>query len=159
MYNFNDQSHAEALDARIAELLGNLENLSGDTEDYQKTADNLVKLMQIKNASFKTEKDFSLEEERIRLQDEKLNIDRETLRLQEEKLTSDHDAHRLNEDKLNFEREQFAHSVTKERSWKPSPDAVVAAAGSVLGILAILHYEKASAITSKALSFVGKGLK
>lgn len=41
-------------------------------------------------------------------------------------------------------------------SWRPSPDALVGAAGSLLGILCILHFEKAGVITSKALSFVGK---
>jgi hypothetical protein len=41
-------------------------------------------------------------------------------------------------------------------SWRPSPDALVGAASSVLGIILILHYEKLGVITSKALSFVGK---
>lgn len=41
-------------------------------------------------------------------------------------------------------------------SWRPSPDAIIAAAGSVLSIVLILHYEKLGVITSKALSFVGK---
>lgn len=41
-------------------------------------------------------------------------------------------------------------------SWKPSPDAIVGAAGSVLGIVLILHYEKIGVVTSKALGFVGK---
>lgn len=41
-------------------------------------------------------------------------------------------------------------------SWRPSPDALVGAAGSVLGIVLILHYEKLGIITSKALAFVGK---
>lgn len=41
-------------------------------------------------------------------------------------------------------------------SWRPSPDALVGAAGSVLGIILILQYEKLGVITSKALGFVGK---
>lgn len=41
-------------------------------------------------------------------------------------------------------------------SWRPSPDALVGAAASVLGILLILRYEKLEVVTSKALSFVGK---
>lgn len=41
-------------------------------------------------------------------------------------------------------------------SWRPSPDAIVGAAGSILGIVLILHYEKIGAVTSKALSFIGK---
>ncbi len=41
-------------------------------------------------------------------------------------------------------------------SWRPSPDALVGAAGSVLGIILILKFEKLGVITSKALSFVSK---
>jgi len=41
-------------------------------------------------------------------------------------------------------------------SWRPSPDALVGALGSILGIVLILHYEKLGVVTSKALSFVGK---
>lgn len=41
-------------------------------------------------------------------------------------------------------------------SWRPSPDALIGAAGSVLGIVLILHYEKIGVVTSKALGFVGK---
>lgn len=41
-------------------------------------------------------------------------------------------------------------------SWRPSPDAIIAAGGSVLTVLLILHYEKLGVVTSKALSFVGK---
>lgn len=41
-------------------------------------------------------------------------------------------------------------------SWRPSPDAMITAGASVLGIFLILHYEKLNNITSKALSFVGK---
>lgn len=44
-------------------------------------------------------------------------------------------------------------------SWRPSPDALVGAAGSVLGILLILHFEKLGVVTSKALSFVTKIVK
>lgn len=41
-------------------------------------------------------------------------------------------------------------------SWRPSPDAIVTAGASVLGILLILNFERLGNITSKALSFVGK---
>ena len=41
-------------------------------------------------------------------------------------------------------------------SWRPSPDALVGAAGSILGILLIIKFEKLDVITSKALSFVTK---
>ena len=41
-------------------------------------------------------------------------------------------------------------------NWKPSPDAVISGAVSILGIVLILHYEKINIVTSKALGFVGK---
>lgn len=41
-------------------------------------------------------------------------------------------------------------------SYRPSPDALVAAAASVTGILLVLHYEKLDAVTSKAFAFLGK---
>ncbi len=41
-------------------------------------------------------------------------------------------------------------------SWRPSPDALVGALGSVLGILLILNFEKMNVISSKALAFVSK---
>lgn len=45
-------------------------------------------------------------------------------------------------------------------SWRPSPDAVVSALGSIAGILVIVRYEQiGNIITSKALGFVGKMLK
>ena len=43
-----------------------------------------------------------------------------------------------------------------EKPWRPSADTVVTVAGSILGIVAILTFEKANVITSKSLSFVLK---
>lgn len=40
--------------------------------------------------------------------------------------------------------------------WLPSADTVVTVAGSLFGIIAILSFEKANVITSKALNFVAK---
>jgi hypothetical protein len=94
MFNFNKTPQNVALDTAISDLLEELESMTGSNEDYAETADQLVKLMKLK---------------------QEINP-----------------------------------------AWRPSPDAVVAAAGSLLGILAILHYEKFNVITSKALSFVIK---
>lgn len=41
-------------------------------------------------------------------------------------------------------------------SWRPSPDAIIGAVASVIGIVLVLHYEKAGVVTSKALNFIGK---
>ncbi len=68
---------------------------------------------------------------------------------------------------LNADTEEYADAADQlvklmklkrelNPSWRPSPDALVGAAGSVLGIILILHFEKLGVITSKALSFVGK---
>jgi hypothetical protein len=43
-----------------------------------------------------------------------------------------------------------------DRSWRPSADTVVTVAGSLLGIVSILTFEKANIISSKALNFVMK---
>ena len=44
----------------------------------------------------------------------------------------------------------------KHRRFCPSPDAVVGAAGSILGILAIVKAEQIFPVASKALGFVAK---
>jgi hypothetical protein len=61
--------------------------------------------------------------------------------------------------KVHLDEDKFVADQEKQRSWKPSPDAIVGAAASVIGILAILHHEKFNVVTSKALGFVGRGLK
>lgn len=45
---------------------------------------------------------------------------------------------------------------TANRKPAMSPDVIGAVAGNLLGILSILHYEKAEIVTSKALGFVRK---
>lgn len=98
MFNFNKTPHEVALDAAISDLLEELEAMEGSNSDYGPTADELVKLMKLK--------------QEIR------------------------------------------------PSWRPSPDAIVAAGGSVLGILLVLHYEKlGDIVTSKAFGFIGKFTK
>lgn len=94
MFNFNSTPQNDALDRAISDLLEELNVMEGSNEDYDPTADNLIKLMKLK---------------------QEVNP-----------------------------------------AWRPSPDAVVGAAGSILGILLILHFEKLGVVTSKALSFVGK---
>jgi hypothetical protein len=97
MFNFDKKPHDVALDKAISDLLEELEVMPGSDEDYSPTADNLIKLMKLK---------------------QEVNP-----------------------------------------AWRPSPDAVIAAAGSLLGILLILNYERAEVVTSKALSFVMKIVK
>lgn len=42
-------------------------------------------------------------------------------------------------------------------SWRPSPDALVGLAGTILTTLLVLNYEKiGNVVTSKAFSFIGK---
>jgi hypothetical protein len=51
---------------------------------------------------------------------------------------------------------ELQNKLNTSKSWRPSPDAIVAAAGSILGILLILNYEQKDVMTSKALGLVGK---
>ncbi len=41
-------------------------------------------------------------------------------------------------------------------SWRPSPDALVGLAGTLLTTILVLNYEKLGVITSKAFSFIGR---
>lgn len=127
MFNFNNTPHADALDKAIADLLEELDGLNGSAEEYTATANNLAKLMELKNQIIKT--------------------GNETTKIE------------LDANNAEFEKVKFAADQEKLRSWKPSPDAIVSAAASVLAILAILQHEKFNVITSKAIGFVGRGLK
>jgi hypothetical protein len=52
--------------------------------------------------------------------------------------------------------EARALEATIEKPWRPSADSVVLVAGNILGIVAILSFEKANVVTTKALSLVMK---
>lgn len=170
MFNFNEVPMPEALDARIAELLVELQNLNGESEQYTTTAKNLATLMGLRNDALKTanestrlqienlkvETTASLEKEKIEtnaaLDREKILIDGIRNDLESRKIE-------IETEKIELDKEKFASEREDVRSWKPTPDAVVGAVASVAGILFVLHYEKLGVITSKALGFVGKTLK
>jgi hypothetical protein len=68
---------------------------------------------------------------------------------------------------LNADSEEYAKAAAQlnklmllkketNPSWRPSPDAVIKAVGSLVGIVLILNFEKTGLIKSQALSFVGK---
>lgn len=42
------------------------------------------------------------------------------------------------------------------KSWRPSPDAVVAAGANLAGIFAIVNYERLQVISTKAIGFITK---
>jgi hypothetical protein len=46
-----------------------------------------------------------------------------------------------------------------DNPWRPSADSVMLVAGNILGIVAILTFEKANVITSKSMNFVMKSPK
>jgi hypothetical protein len=159
MFNFNETPHAEALDERIAKLLRELENIPGDSAEYTNTTNNVAKLMQLRDQAIKTgNEQIKIENERLKTENadvrdrDKIAIEEDRVRLEQSKITLDRDKLRLDEDK-------FVADEKKARSWKPSTDALVAGAASIIGILCVLHYEKAGVVTSKALGFVGRGLK
>lgn len=43
-----------------------------------------------------------------------------------------------------------------DSSWRPSPDALVGLAGTLITTILVLHHEKLGVITSKAFAFIGK---
>lgn len=45
---------------------------------------------------------------------------------------------------------------TKETSRRPSPDALVSAAASIVGILLIVNYERVHVVTTRALGLIPK---
>lgn len=67
---------------------------------------------------------------------------------------------------MDPDTEEFAKTVdqldklhkirTSNRTGRVSPDALIAVAGNLLGIISILGYERAHVVTSKALGFVMK---
>jgi hypothetical protein len=59
-------------------------------------------------------------------------------------------------DNLKTLMETRAIEVTIEKPWRPSADTVALVAGNLLGIVAILTFEKANVITTKGLSQVLK---
>jgi ElaB/YqjD/DUF883 family membrane-anchored ribosome-binding protein len=142
MFNFNSTEISDALDKRIAELLEELDTLTGSEDNYTKTTANLAKLLELKNQLLKTSN------EATKIQNDRTKIEYDNLSATEETI--------LNQRKVKLEEDAFAAAQQKERSWKPTPDAVVGAAASVFGILMVLHYEKVGVVTSKALGFIGK---
>lgn len=58
--------------------------------------------------------------------------------------------------KTLMEARKIEDEIENDPTWRPSPDAVIAAGASILGILAILSFEKLNVVTSKALGFVPK---
>lgn len=78
-----------------------------------------------------------------------MKIRQDNTKLKHDEVKLEYDNTKLHQDNVKLEHE--LKSV-----WYPSPDALVGAAASILGVVAILHFEKLGVITSKALSFVGK---
>lgn len=135
MFNFNTDPHAEALNARIMKLLETLEKVDGSTEEYTKITSNLVKLLELKDRILKTGNESN-------------KIENENAKAMNDNIRE----HR----KIDLDREKFEAEQEKTRSWKPSPDAIISGAVSLIGILAILHHEKLNVVSSKALGFVGR---
>lgn len=143
MFNFSENPHASAINDRIAKLLDEMDKLDGNSDDYTHTTNNLAKLLELKNQIIKTGNETTkLEIEETKSIDEHV--------LNQSRIEMEHR-------KLDLEVERFNTETEKSRSWKPSPDAIVTAAASIVGILFILHHEKVgNVVSSKALGFVGK---
>lgn len=156
MFNFKNTQQITALDTAISDLLEALDGMTGSDEDYTKTVNNLDKLMKMKQDVIKIENDYSLETEKVDNDKDKIAIDRDKISLEKEKIEIDRLKLLMDDKNLELEKEKLTHEIEKTRSWKPSTDAIITAAASVVGIVLILHYEKLNVVTSKAVNFVGK---
>lgn len=145
----DNPTQLDALNDRIDKLLEEMDGTNGDSEEYSKTTVNLVKLVTLKHEALKIENDFETEKEKLSIETEKVANEKDKIYIERDKI-------HIDQEKLRHDHEKFVHEKEKDRSWKPSPDAVVTAAASIVGILFVLHYEKIGIVTSKALSFVGK---
>lgn len=151
MFTFNKPEISDGLDLRIIELIEKLKDV-GDSEEHTKLTSNLAKLMDLRNNALKTQNEKTkVENDKAKIENDKAKFE-EDQAIEHEKLSHDHA-------RLLLEREKFEVEQELRHSWKPSPDAVVGAAASVLGIVLVLHYEKIGVITSKALGFIGKMTK
>lgn len=130
MFNF-DTDHGRALNEAITSIFSTLQNVDDSSDDANTAVDNLVKLVKVANESVKLKLDSEIEAEKLRNETEKLRIEAEKLQIEQEKL----------------------------RSWRPSPDAIVAVAGTIATAILVLNFEKLGVITSKAFTFIGKTMK
>lgn len=112
----------------IADIYIEMESLTADSPEYAKCVEQLDKLNKIKNS----EKELK----------HKIKMDRLELDLKKEEVEKEH--------LLKVDE------ATSKKKIKFSPDALLAIAGNLGGIVAILVFEKANVITSKGLGFVMK---
>lgn len=151
MFNFDNEPQNEKLNKVISDLLEEMEGMDpvADDKAFGGATDNLVKLIKLRNDTLKIEGDLENEDRKIDLDARKIDFDSERIDIESRKVG-------IEDRKLRFEKEKLDFEKEKSRTWKPSPDAIVTAAASIIGIVAILHYEKIGVVTSKALGFVGK---
>lgn len=117
-----------------------------DNQNSETLSDVIAKLLaEVAEMDDKTSKDYSTAVDNIV---KLVSLKNETIKIE---------TNALNEsNKLDLEEEQFNFEKEKIASWRPSTDAVLGAAVSVLGIVLVLHYEKLGVVTSKAFGFLGK---
>lgn len=139
MFDYNKDPNTGALETAITKLFSEMEKLDGDSEEYTKTAENLVKLIKLKNEAIKLDNESNKIVNDHAIDNAKLN----------------NEAHKLDFD-MAVDEKNIRIEEEKLRSWKPSSDALVGAAASVLGIVLVLNYEKLGVVTSKAFTFIGK---
>jgi predicted nucleic-acid-binding protein len=128
MSNESNSNANTGLKKAIADVLNEMQSLTADTPEFAKCVEQLDKLYKIKNSK----KELN----------HKIKI--ETLELNH-KMEQDEKEHLLNVDE----------HISKKKI-KFSPDTLLAVAGNLVGIVAILGFEKANVVTSKALGFVTK---
>lgn len=92
---------------------------------------------------------------KILKKDKRTNLDKEIDDVLEEMTYQDKAGTRYAKNIDHLERLYRAKSYIKSRKISPDTKAIILA--NLLGILAILHFEKVDTVTSKALNFVLRG--
>ena len=83
---------------------------------------------------------------------------RKAIREEQEKLFVKMSNPDINQKDWDTANEKYqAYSEMLKPTWKFSPDTVLVVAGNLIGILAILNFEKLDIVRSKAIGFVLKG--
>lgn len=130
MFNYENSATKAGLDDAINALLSEMNNFSGDDEEYAKMVTQLDKLYKLKEIDIK-DRDFVLKIQEAQIKEKETSLKEREL---------DHKEKELDNDIELQKRKSF-------ESW-----ATIGV--NLLGILLIVEHERTSVITSKALGLI-----
>lgn len=99
---------------------------------------------------------YSRQSQALRTLMEARKIDNETHKLDAEALKIEAEAAKVLAEAEKIKAEARELESKNDHPWRPSPEVIMSVAGSLAGIIAILSYEKANVLTSKAVTFIPK---